>query len=177
VKDIPRQIGEALGGLATKLYEIGTDMIEGLLNGARDALGNLGDFVDKWIVNPFKDALGIHSPSTVMRALGVDTMDGYEDGVRSKLQALRNLLTGVAASVPDHLDVALRTNAQVLLGGLEEALDIKLYNHVQIGDKPVEEMVEATLTRVPQAVYRASAEGQRRAGYVDPSRRFGGSRA
>ena len=61
-------------------YEDGKFTIEGLLNGILDVLSNIGGWIKDHIFTPFiegfKNAFGIHSPSTVMADLATDLMDG-----------------------------------------------------------------------------------------------------
>lgn len=100
-------IGAAIGGLAGFLwgiisqawesvvswwydtaYEDGEFTMKGLLNGIVEAIKNIG----KWIVdniftpfiNGFKEAFGIHSPSTVMAEQGHFLIEGLLNGITEK---------------------------------------------------------------------------------------------
>lgn len=66
------------------LSDIGGNIINGLWEGLKSAWGSvtdwfasLTDFIPNWV----KDALGIHSPSRVMRVLGKYTMEGFALGL------------------------------------------------------------------------------------------------
>lgn len=101
-------IGAALGGLAALLwgliedawktavnwwkdtaFEDGHFTIEGLFKGITDALSNIGTWIIDHIFTPFitgfKEAFGIHSPSTVMAEQGGYIMAGLYNGVVSNL--------------------------------------------------------------------------------------------
>lgn len=101
-------IGAALGGLAALLwgliedawktavnwwkdtaFEDGHFTIEGLFKGIADALSNIGTWIIDHIFTPFitgfKEAFGIHSPSTVMAEQGGYIMAGLYNGVVSNL--------------------------------------------------------------------------------------------
>lgn len=76
------------------IEEAGGNVVEGLYNGILDALKNIGTWIKENIFNPFidgfKNAFGIHSPSTVMAEMG-----GYI------IEGLRNGLTGIWDRVSD----------------------------------------------------------------------------
>jgi hypothetical protein len=82
---IPGKIIGALSGLGSSLYDIGKDMIQGLLNGAKSLLRNIGKFfldvVPGWIRGPLESALGIASPSKVFAQYGRDIGNGLIVGV------------------------------------------------------------------------------------------------
>lgn len=101
-------IGAALGGLAALLwgliedawktavnwwkdtaFEDGHFTIEGLFKGIADALSNVGAWIINHIFTPFitgfKEAFGIHSPSTIMAEQGGYIMAGLYNGVVSNL--------------------------------------------------------------------------------------------
>lgn len=104
-------IGAALGGLLAFLrglvedawkdvvkwwkdtaFEDGKFTMEGLLNGIWEKLKDIGTWIKEHIFQPFidgfKNAFGIHSPSTVMTEQGGYIMDGLLNGVTEKLQAI-----------------------------------------------------------------------------------------
>lgn len=84
---IPGRLVGFFTGAKDWLVNAGRDVLEGLLSGAKNALSTVGEFFtstlpDK-IVGGFKDALGIHSPSRVFMAYGVNTLEGYLAGIES----------------------------------------------------------------------------------------------
>lgn len=102
-------LGAALGGLAAflgglisgavesakeyfsgKIEEMGGDIGGGILFGIIDGLANIGTWIKEHIfqpfINGFKEAFGIHSPSTVMQEQGVFLMEGLYNGIKSKIE-------------------------------------------------------------------------------------------
>lgn len=71
-------------------YEDGQFTIEGLLSGIVDALANIGTWINDHIFKPFidgfKNAFGIHSPSTVMQEQGGFIIEGLLNGICSAWQ-------------------------------------------------------------------------------------------
>ncbi len=67
------------GEIPTKLYNLGTDIINGLLNGIKDAWealkGGVKEFCDGFLQG-FKDALGIASPSKEAETIGDYVIEG-----------------------------------------------------------------------------------------------------
>lgn len=108
---IAELLGAALGGLASvvgtligdafsaakdyfgdKIDECGGNVIAGLLKGIGDALLGIGtwivDNIFKPIINGFKSAFGINSPSTVMAEQGGFMMDGLFNGLKNGVDAV-----------------------------------------------------------------------------------------
>lgn len=79
------QIMGALSGAGSWLFGIGQNIVEGLMSGIGSLAGSIGDFflrlIPGWIVGPFKEALGIHSPSTVFAGFGENIGEGVLIGV------------------------------------------------------------------------------------------------
>ncbi len=124
-------IGAALGGLAAFLwgliedawsnviswwnevaFEDGKFTITGLLNGIGEGLRNIGTWIYEHIFQPFiegfKNAFGIHSPSTVMIEMGHFLMEGLFNGISSLVnkvvsvfEKLKNKIVGVWNTVKE----------------------------------------------------------------------------
>lgn len=98
---IPDAIMGALSGAGTWLYDAGKNIVEGLFNGIKSLAGTIGNFflslLPGWIVEPFKIALNIHSPSRVFREFGVNIGQGLLLGVGDEQgaidRAMSNLVT------------------------------------------------------------------------------------
>src|SRR5262249_34985238 len=92
-------ITSAFSGAAHWLVDPGRDIVQGLMNGAGGLLSSLGrwflDHIPGWIVEPFKAALGIHSPSTVFAELGKNTTAGYVQGLESSAKGVSSAVTGL----------------------------------------------------------------------------------
>jgi len=67
-------------------YEDGEFTIQGLLDGIVDALTNIGNWIYEHIFEPFiegfRNAFGIHSPSTVMSEMGGYIIEGLLNGLK-----------------------------------------------------------------------------------------------
>lgn len=124
-------IGAALGGLAAFLwgliedawsnviswwnevaFEDGKFTITGLLNGIGEGLRNICTWIYEHIFQPFiegfKNAFGIHSPSTVMIEMGHFLMEGLFNGISSLVnkvvsvfEKLKNKIVGVWNTVKE----------------------------------------------------------------------------
>jgi hypothetical protein len=83
---------EGLTQIGGQMSEIGWNLAVGLAQGMLDWWAGINDWIDQNIVTPllnaFKTLLGMGSPSTVMSALGVDTMQGMLDGMQNIAQGL-----------------------------------------------------------------------------------------
>ncbi|MGA4103143.1 phage tail protein [Ralstonia nicotianae] len=92
-----------------KFTEFGANIVQGLANGIRSAIGWVTDAVGSvasGAITAFKSLLGIHSPSRVFAELGGFTMAGLGDGITrgqaGPLQAVQSVaarLTGIGAGI------------------------------------------------------------------------------
>ncbi|ALV43115.1 hypothetical protein AU252_19745 [Pseudarthrobacter sulfonivorans] len=75
----------ALSGAGRWLWDAGVNIVNGLFDGIKSLAGTIGNFflglLPGWIVEPFKVALGIHSPSTVFAGFGENIGEGVLVGV------------------------------------------------------------------------------------------------
>lgn len=81
------------GGYFSEQVELaGGDIVEGFLNGIWEAIKGIGRWIKTNIVDPFvkwfKDLFGIHSPSTVMKAIGGSVVDGFLEGILAPFKAI-----------------------------------------------------------------------------------------
>lgn len=99
---LPSRIVSALGNLGGSLYNIGRNMIQGLLDGAGSLLSTIGTFflskLPSFIQGPFKKALGIKSPSKVFAGFGANISQGLANGVSDNASAVTSAITGLANS-------------------------------------------------------------------------------
>ncbi|MGW2380205.1 phage tail tape measure protein [Streptomyces sp. NPDC001658] len=95
MRGLPGRIGKALGSFGRLLVDKGADLVRGLWEGVRNMGGWLRDKLISWaksaIPGPIADALGINSPSTLMRDqigkwIPAGVIDGIDQGQR-KLDA------------------------------------------------------------------------------------------
>lgn len=82
---LPGTIMGIFAGAGQWLWSAGVNIVEGLFGGIRSLAGTIGNFflglLPGWIVEPFKLALGIHSPSTVFAGFGENIGEGVLVGV------------------------------------------------------------------------------------------------
>lgn len=95
---LPGKVASALGGLVAKLTSIGTNMMQGLVNGIKnmggavmDAIGGVVDGAVNWA----KGLLGIHSPSRVFREIGDYVGQGLEKGISGTATQVSKSIEGV----------------------------------------------------------------------------------
>lgn len=97
-------------GAGSWLFNAGKDMINGLINGATGLLSKIGEtflnIIPGWIKGAFKKALGINSPSTVFRDFGVNTGEGYVNGVVSQQASVTGAVTDMANAAIDGMTTA-----------------------------------------------------------------------
>lgn len=78
-----------------KIEECGGNVVEGIFKGIVDAIANIGQWINDHIfqpfINGFKNAFGIHSPSTVMAELGNFIMQGLLNGITSLIDNVKQI--------------------------------------------------------------------------------------
>ncbi len=94
---LPKRIMQALGNLRRTLWNAGLDLVRGLWEGVSSLAGwlwsKITDFIHDNIVQAAKSALGISSPSTVMRdEVGKMVPAGAAEGVEAGIPQLRGLV-------------------------------------------------------------------------------------
>lgn len=115
-------LGAALASLGEFLYGLFHDSIEsmnsyfteyakqaggdwgaGILNGIIDAVKNIGNWIKEHVFQPFlngfKDAFGIHSPSTVMAEMGGYLIEGLKKGITDMLPSLNEVIESLKQAV------------------------------------------------------------------------------
>jgi len=101
---IPGTILASLSGAGTWLFDAGKNIVQGLFDGIKSLAGTIGNFflglLPGWIVEPFKVALGIQSPSKLFRQFGQHIGEGLMLGTADTKDdigaSMRDLVT-----VPD----------------------------------------------------------------------------
>jgi phage-related protein len=96
--DLPKNIMSFLSGAGTWLFNLGKDIIQGLIDGISNAAKNIGQFfsdIGKTAINAFKNIFGIASPSKVMKGFGKDIMKGLEKGLLAGESSIRSTMKKV----------------------------------------------------------------------------------
>lgn len=151
-------LGAAFGGAATVLGTIASDVVKkikeyflqyikdengdghfgageivsGILEGIKNALENIGDWIYEHMLQPFitgfKNAFGIHSPSTVMAEQGVFIVDGLKQGISDSWGNITSFfsekLEVIKTSIMESWDRVRETTAEKW-SDIRRALDLK----------------------------------------------------
>jgi len=109
------------------MIEIGAEVLPGLWEGVKDGWdnfwGNIGELIDGF-VQGFKDALGIHSPSTVFAEIGGYIIEGLTNGISEKWESLKTWFnTNIAPKFTKEFWAAKWEN--VRKGAVEKLMEIK----------------------------------------------------
>lgn len=134
VIEIPKIISSIVGEfkkLPDELRKLGKFIWDGLINGLKDAwstvTNGIKSFTDGFI-NGFKEALGIHSPSTVFAEIGGYIVQGLANGITAALpyveQAMTNLANVVQQKGNEMIDYGT-TTATNFVDGFFNGLDSK----------------------------------------------------
>lgn len=101
VTGIGESMGSFFGDLIGTAYNWGSNIIQGLLDGLKSMGGQVGNFfstlIPGWIIDPFKEALDINSPSRVFYEMGENTGDGYLNGAESKKDLIKASMESLVA--------------------------------------------------------------------------------
>jgi TP901 family phage tail tape measure protein len=93
------------------LWQVGKDIIQGLINGLGSMARNIGDKVKELaekIPAGIKKFLGIHSPSRVLMELGVYTGQGFASGIESMVRKVQGVTSNMAnAALPETSTLSL----------------------------------------------------------------------
>ncbi|MFF0894743.1 phage tail tape measure protein [Streptomyces sp. NPDC003278] len=120
VRSIPGRIRDAMGNLGSLLVSKGQDIVRGLYSGVVSMGGwlrsQLISFAKSMIPGPIAKALGIHSPSRVMRDqigrwIPAGVVEGVEDGAPAVEATMRNLVTLPTGGQTTAATVAASTGA------------------------------------------------------------------
>ena len=89
-------------GFAPGFAQAGEDLIEGLKQGILSAAGDIANAARSVVenaINAAKAALGIHSPSTVFRDIGQQTVMGFVAGVAGQIGAAQRVMGTLVGAV------------------------------------------------------------------------------
>ncbi|MFF9284872.1 phage tail tape measure protein [Streptomyces griseosporeus] len=135
VRGLPGRVSSAVGNLGSLLYSKGVAVVQGLWNGIKSRGGwlrsQLIGFAKSMIPGPIADALGIHSPSRVMRDqvgrwIPAGIVAGVEDGAGAVDATMRNLVSVPTAGQATAATVAQHTAAAGAAGGPNSAEVVRI---------------------------------------------------
>ncbi|MFD8216216.1 phage tail tape measure protein [Streptomyces sp. NPDC059697] len=125
VRGLPGRITNALGDLGGLLVGKGRDLVRGLFDGVKGMGGwlrsQLIGFAKNMIPGPIAKALGIHSPSRVMRDqigrwIPAGIVEGVEDGAGAVDSTMRNLVSVPTGGQATAANVAASTASGAVAG-------------------------------------------------------------
>ncbi|UVK63537.1 tape measure protein [Arthrobacter phage Janeemi] len=105
------KITGAIGNAGSALWNVGRQIIQGLIDGIGSMMGAIGNAIISLVPGPivgvFKSLLGIHSPSRVFRGFGVNIGEGLilgiqdmHGGVKKAVEKLAGIPAGASLSAP-----------------------------------------------------------------------------
>ena len=98
VAGIPGRIMSALGNLGSMLYQAGSDVIQGFINGILAKAGHLAQSILSTVkggVDGVLSYLGIKSPSRLFRKIGIHTGEGLILGINDQADAVADAWAGL----------------------------------------------------------------------------------
>ena len=111
------KIMSLFAGAGSWLVDAGKNIINGLINGASSLLGKIGsmflDIIPGWIKEPFKKALGIHSPSTVFEGYGDNTTQGLINGIVKNAGGVTDAVSTLAGAAMQPLSTGINPTVGV----------------------------------------------------------------
>lgn len=97
---LPAQIGDALADLGVKLYHIGNDIMQSLIDGITSKFSGLHDELS-FLTNVIPKWKGpMDTDRSLLTANGEAIMDGFIDAIRSRRGPLFNELQDITATIP-----------------------------------------------------------------------------
>ena len=131
---ISEKVQEAKQYFQKKIEECGGNVVEGIFKGIVDGVKEIGTWIKQHIFDPFidgfKNAFGIHSPSTVMAEQGGFIISGLLKGLKDNIGSVLTWIGKIPGRVKDKLsdakDWLVETGGNVLSGlkdGLSEKWD------------------------------------------------------
>lgn len=124
------KLSQSLDKLGTeapkKAKIIGTGIGDGTKEGleqSRSKVENASKGNAQKIIDVFKKILGIHSPSTVFRSLGINTIDGFNEGFTSKSSSAEQKVRSLGESIKKSMDGTLKglsENTRDTISGIQD---------------------------------------------------------
>lgn len=164
VQSLINNVMSAASGIASKVMSIGTDIVTGVWNGIKNAVGWFTDKVKGFfsgIVNSVKKVLGIGSPSKVFRDeigkwLPPGVVQGFEAAMPSAMKAIqKDLNKGIDNIDTDDISVG----AGITVSGFADKLK-SIYNEVALWFESIESRIGNSVDSMMQSLDMLIRAGQ-----------------
>jgi len=102
IHELPGKILEVVSDAGHWLWDAGTHLVQGLINGVKSMWSSAINSVKNFghdLVSGFKDALGIHSPSLAFALAGRNVVDGFAKGITDNAATAIGAITQLGAGV------------------------------------------------------------------------------
>lgn len=164
VQSLINNVISAASGIASKVASIGSDIVSGVWNGIKGAVGWFKDQVTSFfsgIVDGVKDALGIGSPSKVFRDeigrwLPPGVVKGFEAAMPSAMKAIQKVLNKGIDNIETD-DIAI--GAGVTVSGFADKLK-SIYNEVALWFESIESRIGNSVDSMMQSLDMLIRAGQ-----------------
>lgn len=156
-QSLPGRVWDALKSLADQGYNIGRNMIIGMINGIKSAAGWLVDQAKSAVSNAWagaKNVLGVRSPSKKWRETGVDSIEGYAEGWDSF-----DLTKHISKSVQLPMNAFSRRPPSAPMSTSVNVGGAQVVAYLQIGDDQLQPVMVRTLHDNSQDVALAAQQG------------------
>ena len=164
VQSLINNVISAASGIASKVASIGSDIVSGVWNGIKGAVGWFKDKVTSFfsgIVDGVKDALGIGSPSKVFRDeigrwLPPGVVKGFEAAMPSAMKAIqKDLNKGIDNIDTDDISIG----AGITVSGFADKLK-SIYNEVALWFESIESRIGNSVDSMMQSLDMLIRAGQ-----------------
>jgi hypothetical protein len=117
-RKLATDIINALANLPSEMVTMGNRIIQGLLQGLQQLGPQIVSYLTNLIPEPVRRALNIHSPSGIMHDIGVQVMQGLDNGISSLIPKLKAKMAQIAQMLQAQGQEAA-ANAATALGNLD----------------------------------------------------------
>ena len=124
---VANSILNILATLPSRLLSIGTDIIQGLVNGinnARERVRNAIRNVTNLIPSTVRNLLGINSPSRVFMKIGEGICEGLVIGLNSGLADVIKAVCNIADEITDVFETSATASFDALYSGASAGVDV-----------------------------------------------------
>ncbi|PWL55294.1 MAG: hypothetical protein DBY38_02205 [Clostridium cadaveris] len=151
-KDVKQFMDDAVNNIKSiDLWQIGKDLIQGLINGVSSMAGRVGEAITGCVrgaIDGAKKLLGIKSPSRVFKEIGKFTGEGLAIGIADEENRVNKASKGLASSVIGGYNANLKginaniKNNQNTNTGTGNGLILNIENFINNREQDIENLAE-----------------------------------